>query len=353
VLLASPDQHTLYFRSAKGEASEKLSSMTLRSGQGIAGHVAETGETVRVNRAEECPHHDRSISKKLGVATEAVLCVPIEGEDRVLGAIELLNKKGGFDESDERLATLLAGQSGRAITLRNRREAGERDARLALIGQMLSGVLHDLRTPMTVISGYAELIAAETNPDQRREGAAVIGRQVEHLDSMMRETLAFARGERSLLVRRVYLQNFLAEVEQHLRADLEQCGVELKVVGNYTGAARFDENKVKRVVYNLARNAAQAMPKGGKFTWSVEREQDQLVMRFLDNGPGVPPEIADRLFEGFVTARKKNGTGLGLAIVRRIAEEHGGSINFKSRPGKGTSFELRIPVGTPPDSPRG
>ncbi|MHB8874927.1 MAG: GAF domain-containing sensor histidine kinase [Myxococcaceae bacterium] len=349
ILLSEPDRDALYFRSARGEKSEKLTAMSLKAGQGIAGHVAESGEPVRVDRAEDSPHYDKTIAKKLGVSIEAVLCVPIEGEDRVLGALELLNKKGGFDEGDQRLATLLAGQSGRAIALRKRREAGEQEARLSSIGQMLSGVVHDLRTPMTVISGYTQLMAAEEDAGERQKAAEIVEKQFEQINGMIRETLAFARGERELLLRKVYLQKFMVEIEEYLRKDLEPSGVELKVNVNYTGTARFDENKLKRVVYNIARNAAQAMPEGGRFTVGVDREEDELVLRFADNGPGVPPEITDRLFQSFVTARKKNGTGLGLAIVKKIAEEHGGNVTFKSRPGKGTTFEVRIPAGTPAD----
>jgi len=66
-----------------------------------------------------------------------------------------------------------------------------------------------------------------------------------------------------------------------------------------------------------------------------------------DNGPGIPEEIADKLFQSFVTAGKKSGTGLGLAIVKTIAEEHGGTVGFKSKTGKGTTFELKLPLEGP------
>ena len=347
VLLLAGDPDALYFRAARGEKAEKLISMSLKSGQGIVGHVAQTGEAIRVEKADDSPHHDKTIARKLGLAVEAVLCVPIEGEDRVLGALELLNKPGGFDAADERLATLLAGQSGRAILVRNRREAGEREARLSSIGQMLSGVVHDLRTPMTVISGYAQMMAVESDAAERRRAADVIEKQFEQVQAMIGETLAFARGERDVLLRKVFVGKFVAEVEDYLKKDLESGGVEVKVAADYTGSARFDENKLKRVIYNIARNAAQAMPNGGRFTFGVSREGPDLVLRFADNGPGIPPEIADRRFESFVTARKKGGTGLGLAIVKKIVEEHGGTVGFKSRPGKGTTFEVRFPAGTP------
>src|SRR4029079_633267 len=99
---------------------------------------------------------------------------------------------------------------------------------------------------------------------------------------------------------------------------------DLKVHTGYTGAARFDESKIKRVIFNLSRNAIDAMPEGGRFLLSVEREGDDILFRAKDNGPGIPPEIAARLFESFVTSGKKHGTGLCLASVKEIAKEHGG-----------------------------
>jgi signal transduction histidine kinase len=215
---------------------------------------------------------------------------------------------------------------------------------------MLSGVVHDLRTPMTIIRGYAELMEAEPDAKQRSEHAEVIARQFDHLHAMVGETLAFARGERALLLRKVHLYRFLEEVEEQLRVEFEPAGVELRVDASYQGPARLDEGKMKRLVHNIARNAQQAMPNGGRFVFAVERDGDALVLRFSDTGTGIPPEIADHLFESFVTAGKPGGTGLGLAIVKQVAEEHGGGVTFKSRPGKGTTFEVRVPLGLKPEA---
>lgn len=343
LLLVDEGRGTFHFRSVSGQ----MVSMPWDAGRGIAGHVAETGSVIRVDRAEECEHHDPTSSRRLGLEVDSVLCVAIEGERGSLGSLELLNKPGGFSEADERLATVLAGQVGRAILRRKAKEEGERKARLAAIGQMLSGVLHDLKTPMTIISAYAQMMADEADPKERAGMAEVIEKQFDHLNAMTKETLAFARGEQELFLRKVYLQKFFDEVVQYLRREFEGSGVELVLKIDYTGAVRFDENKVRRVIYNIARNALQAMPQGGRFVFHASREKDELVLRFEDTGPGIPPEIADRLFESFVTAGKKHGTGLGLAIVKRITQEHGGSVSFTSQPGKGTTFEVRLPTGTP------
>jgi signal transduction histidine kinase len=275
--------------------------------------------------------------------------VPIHAEHRTLGALELFNKRGGFSLADEKLAVLLAGQIGRALDDRQTREERERKARLATVGQMLSGVLHDLRTPLTVIAGYAEILATENDPLTREEMSKSIVNQLKLVSAMQQETLAFARGERTVLMRRVYLNVFMREISEQLLHQFASSKVDLKVQVGYAGAARFDENKLKRAIFNLANNAIEAMPDGGRFTLSVDREGPELVIRASDNGPGIPEEIADKLFESFVTSGKKNGTGLGLALVRKIAKEHGGEITCKSRVGKGSTFEMRFPAGTPLD----
>ena len=349
ILLLEDERDSLFFRNVAGEKSDALVLMPLRAGQGIAGYVAASGKSVRVAKADDSEHYDKSVAKKLGVSVGSVLCVPIVGEGTVLGSLELLNKVPEFTPTDERLATLLAGQTGRAIALRKSREEGERKARLASIGQMLSGVLHDVRTPMTIISGFADLMVDDPDPTSRGDAAAMIRSQLDHLNMMTRETLAFARGETDVFLQKVYLQHFVQEVGAHLEKEFAGGPVELKVQANYTGAARLDAGKVKRVVYNLARNAREAMPEGGRFTFVVDREGVDLVFKFIDNGPGIPPDIADRLFQSFVTSGKKDGTGLGLAMAKKIADDHKGSIVCKSRPGKGTTFELRLPAGLPAD----
>lgn len=349
ILLTEEEEGRLFFRSArgeKGEKSEALTSLQISSHRGIAGHVVRSGEVVRTDAAEAHPHHDRSLAKKLGVQIKELLCVPIPGERGCLGALELVNKAGGFTLADERLVTVLAGQTGRVILQRRAQAEGEREARLSSIGQMLSGVLHDLRTPISIVSGYVQLLQIEESEDERAKYAEIIDRQFDHIHAMTRETLAFARGERDLLIRRVHMNKFLPEIEAFLRTDFDDTGVELKFNTSYDGAARFDENKMKRLIYNIARNAAQAMEnqEGARFTVTVDKIDEHLVMRFSDNGPGIPLAIADRLFDAFVSAGRKTGTGLGLAIVKKIAEEHAGTVTFRSKPGKGTTFEVKIPA---------
>jgi signal transduction histidine kinase len=336
----------LYFKAALGEKGEEVKRLTLLSGEGIAGWVAHEGKPVIAQDVLKHKAYDPRVAKRVGYKPQSVLCVPVSLEGRTIGALELLNKRSGeYSDADLRLVTLIAGQAARAITLGKSREAEQRKARLAIIGQMISSVVHDLRTPMTIISGYAQLMTTEDKRDEREKDCEIILKQFETINSMIRETLSFARGEREILLRKVFLNKFIDEVTEYLEKDFAGKGVELKVNANYKGAVRLDENKMKRLIYNIARNAVQAMPDGGKFTLSTDHDEEakMVIFRFADTGMGIPAEVADKLFQSFVTHGKPGGTGLGLAIVKKIAEEHGGDVTFKSKPGKGTTFTVRIP----------
>lgn len=324
----------------------KLARAPMRPGQGFAGAAMADGDVVFSNDAQEHENYDGAVDALLGAPCRSVIAVPLEGEDGdAMGAIALYNKEeaGGFTEEDRALLLLIAANASTAVRLQLSRETREREERLTTIGRLLSGVMHDLKTPLTVISGYVQLMQQADKREVRDEYAELALRQFEHIVAMQRDVLEFAKGEKSLLIRKVYLAKFFADVREQLQTELARSGVELVIDLADKGVARFDEQKILRVVHNLARNAAEAMARGGKFTIKVGRDKDgALVVTFSDTGPGIPKEIEHRLFQSFVTSGKKGGTGLGLAITKRIAEEHGGSISVRST-SKGATFKLRLP----------
>jgi signal transduction histidine kinase len=132
-----------------------------------------------------------------------------------------------------------------------------------------------------------------------------------------------------------------------LRHEFAGKDIKLVVDAAYTGAAYFDEQKIMRVVHNLARNAGQAMPDGGTFRLGTKVEDGKLVLEFADTGVGIPAEMEGRLFELFATSGKKDGTGLGLAIVKKIVDEHHGAITYSSTPGVGTTFRIALALEKP------
>lgn len=331
--------------------SEKLTRHPLKPGQGLAGAAMVDGDVIFTNDAASHPNHDSALDDLLGEPAHACIAVPLEGEDGdAMGAIALFNKEkdkkgsGDFDEEDRALLLLIAANASTAIRLQMSRESREREERLTTIGRLLSGVIHDLKTPLTVISGYVQMMVQADKRALREEYGELALKQFEHIGAMQRDVLEFARGERTTLMRKVYLAKFFSEIKEQLQTQLARLGVELVIDLQDRGTARFDEGKITRVIHNLARNASEAMAdRGGKFTIKVTRAKDDaLVITFSDTGPGIPKEIEHRLFQSFVTSGKKGGTGLGLAITKRIAEEHGGTIAVRSS-GKGATFTLKLP----------
>jgi signal transduction histidine kinase len=351
ILLRERGTDDLYFRSTAGEKGELVRRLRVRIPDGIVGWVASTGQPLIANDPSADPRHDRRLAEAIAYFPKNLICVPLMADEDALGVIELLDKEGdrGFDGEDLKLLALIAGQASRAIQIARAKEERLNQSRLASIGQMLASVLHDLKTPMTIVSGYAQLMAQIDDPEQRAQYVEQILKQFDNMASMTREVLAFARGESNLLVRKVFLHKFLAEVERHLEHEFAGKGVKLVVDAAYRGAAWFDEQKVLRVVHNIARNAAQAMPGGGVFTLATRLDQESLVLELGDTGSGIPAEMEGRLFELFATAGKKDGTGLGLAIVKKIVDEHQGSISYRTG-ASGTTFAIRLPQDRPQTS---
>ncbi|HEY3816443.1 MAG TPA: GAF domain-containing sensor histidine kinase [Polyangiaceae bacterium] len=348
VALRDPEQRTgaLFLID---ERAKRMKRVPYPDDSGLIGWAIRNNEVLVTSDAENDPRRDDAFDERIGGATaKTAIAVPLEGDEEApMGAIAIYNKRGNraFTEEDRELFELITANASTAIRLQLSREARESEERLTTIGRLLSSVIHDLKTPLTVISGYVQLMQNSNDAAQRQRYAELVLRQFDLIGAMQREVLEFARGEKSVLVRKVYVQKFFEDVRDQLEADLGRRGVELVIDVQERGTARFDEGKMLRVVHNLARNAVEAMAaKGGKFVIKVTRDKEDgaLVVGFSDTGPGIPKEIEHRLFQSFVTSGKKGGTGLGLAIVKKIAEEHGGSITVQSS-ARGATFKLRIP----------
>ncbi len=324
---------------------DELFRKGVKSGEGFLALAMEQDAPLQVGGAAQDPRWNPRVEGEYAFPVDSVLALPLEGEEDALGAIGLFSKRGGrpFTDEDVSLLRLVSANVSTAVRLFRASQARERGERLTTIGRLLSQVIHDFKTPMTVISGYVQLMQDADESAQRNEYAEEILKQFDLLTAMQREVLEFARGERSIFIRKVYLKKFFADIVRHLGREVEGRAIELDVEVDTKVVARFDEGRVARAIHNLVRNAVEAMSdRGGKLTIQAGMEDDELVIRVSDTGPGIPQEVEGRLFQSFVTARKEGGTGLGLAIVKKIAEEHEGRVDVHSS-SSGAAFELRLP----------
>ncbi|WP_433930576.1 GAF domain-containing protein [Sorangium cellulosum] len=332
----------------------EVKRIAMRRGEGIVGRAMVHNEAVwfSIGGGDEgdMPVSPR-LAQLLGAELKTAIAVPLEGEDAVpIGAMALYNsrKPHGFSKDDRALLRLVSANASTALRLFRSRLEREQSERLTTIGRLLSGVMHDVRTPLTVISGYVQLMAGAPDAATREDHARLILKQFDVISAMQREVLEFARGERSILVRKVYLTKFFGDIEKQLEQELAGTGVTLSLVLEDRGTARFDEAKMTRLLHNLVRNAVDAMrPGGGRVTIRAYRDGGDLAISVADTGKGIPKEIQGRLFQSFVTAGKRGGTGLGLAIVKKIVDEHAGTIEVESSD-KGAKFTIRLPQESAP-----
>jgi signal transduction histidine kinase/uncharacterized protein YigA (DUF484 family) len=283
-----------------------------------------------------------------------VCAVPLIVGERCIGAIELVNRRSEgamqgrtYSRDDERLLALIADRVSEMVSRVLARRRAMEEERMSAIGSMLSGVVHDLKTPLAIAGGYVQMMARSNDPAQRVEFGRRVRGQFQHIEQMTRELLAYARGENSLFIRPIQLNNFVPEVTELLEHELAPNGIELNVASEWRGEALFDEGKVKRILYNLARNAREAMPGGGRLDVTFRRDGSDLVIEVADNGPGIPEALRERIFNAFVSTRGGGNSGLGLAIVRRFVDDHEGSIELDEAPGGGARFSIRLPIDGP------
>jgi signal transduction histidine kinase/putative methionine-R-sulfoxide reductase with GAF domain len=346
LLLGEEDTGDLFQYVYDSDRPDTLDRFGVKAGEGFLAQALGTGETIELVDGALDPRHHERVEGRFPFPVRSCLVMPLTSE-QVFGAMGLFSKRGGrpFEEEDRSLMGLVGANVSTAVRLFRASVQRERGQRLGTIGRLLSQVIHDFKTPMTVISGHVQMMTTADDPDVRAEHARDVLKQLELLTAMQREVLDFARGERRIFVRRVYLHRFFDDIKKQIEQYAEGHPIQIELAIDTKVTARFDETRVARAVQNLARNAVEAMgDKPGVLRIYARMDGDDLLIGVSDTGPGIPEEIQGRMFQSFVTAGKQGGTGLGLAIVKKIVQEHKGTVTVQSTP-EGATFELRLPQG--------
>jgi signal transduction histidine kinase len=226
-----------------------------------------------------------------------------------------------------------------ASTLDETRAAlAARDERLQM---MLAGIAHEVRNPLGGLELYAGLLRdALAGQPERLAEVGRIERELGHLRTVVSEFLEYARRPAPDLAP-VAARPLLDEVRELTEAP---AGVRVVVDAPESLAVRADVGQLRRALLNLARNAAAAMQeRAGEIVLAARAEGDRVRLEVRDAGPGVPPDLRDKIFTPFFTTREK-GTGLGLAFVREIVRDHGGDVSVGDAPGGGAVFLIDLPA---------
>ncbi len=277
--------------------------------------------------------------------------VPLMARSGLVGMLSLAEPgqpPRAFSAHEVELLSRIAGRAALAVENHLYQQELIASERLAALGTMASMLAHDFRGPMTVIRGYAEqLLSAEMPSREVHDLAGVIVETIDRLNRMTNETLDFAREGERLALRPVHLRPWL----ELLCVDLAEEHPGLTLVRELDvedQKVALDTDKLWRAITNIAANAEDAMKGKGRFRVRASTGTGRiLTLELSDDGPGVPPEIRDRIFEPFVTSGKTRGTGLGLAVARRFVEQHGGRLELLAE-GPGARFRMTLPLEARP-----
>jgi len=230
------------------------------------------------------------------------------------------------------------------------RAAAARQERLASLEVFAAGVAHEIRNPLTALKfrlfSLKQALPGSLidNPD-----LATLDKELDRLERIVKDFLALARPADPRCTR-LAVAEVVQEVYQLLREDLERHGIGVRVQADAEVEVHADRSQLHQVLINLVQNARDSMNGGGQLTLAVRagaaswlrRARGLVLVEVTDTGQGIPADVEPRIFDPFFTTRE-GGSGLGLSIAARIAELHGGHLQYATRPGAGTTFTLVLP----------
>lgn len=260
--------------------------------------------------------------------------------------LSLLISKSIFEESDGSRNTILVI---RDLTEQKQLQAQlERKQRLTAMGELASGVAHEIRNPLNTIGTIVQQLNKDFEPQNNsgeyHELAELVHSEVKRINDTVQDFLRFARPE-PIAPSEFSISVFFRQLQIQYQAIFENHNISFKLTSGYNENVVWDERKMKQVFINLLQNSIDAIGKDGQIEITVSpAEKGELEIKFHDNGTGIDPKIQDKIFNLYFTTKAK-GTGIGLSIVQRIIYEHGGIIHIDSDNKKrGTTFIILLPI---------
>jgi signal transduction histidine kinase len=306
----------------------------------------------------------------------SLMVVPILVNNRLLGLIEVENNRNinGFDDNDLHLLTVVASMLGVALDHLEATQARERamaqlqatheqllatqerlvvSERMGLLGRLASGIAHEVKNHLSPFM-LADMIASKYPSDQEiQEAAELMLEAQQRILGLVDEIRTFAAGgARQVNIAPHDMVEIVEGVLRFVRCDRAVKAADIRFTYTDRPLVYVDAQRIRQVLINLIRNAADALPvTGGHIDIHVRSQGDDVVVEVADNGRGITAELADKVFEPFFTTKGEKGLGLGLDISRQIIQAHHGALTFESTLNVGTTFRLTVPLIQPEAAP--
>jgi signal transduction histidine kinase/ActR/RegA family two-component response regulator len=370
VLFLDKEKNELFIKHVLGKEYDEVKDMRFRVGvDGLVGWVAKTGEALYV---PDVSRDARYIPSSPEGKSEAVF--PLKIREEVIGILDIQSHVvDGFDEEELRVLSSFASQVSISIenarlfsdlkqTLLDLRQAQDQivqTEKLKALGEMASGVAHDFNNVLAVILGNIQLLLHQLDSlrgEEIRDRLKAIERSSKDGAETVRRIQEFTGVRRDKEFSSLDMNEIVREVmtvtqprwkdqaqSKGVQIELETCFEQVPpVLGN--------SSELREVLTNMIFNAVDAMPRGGRLSFSTGMDGDWVEVRVADTGIGMTEEVKRRVFDPFFTTKGVTSSGLGLSVSYGIIKRHGGEILIETQPGEGTLFIIRLPR-TPGEMP--
>ena len=327
----------------------------------IVSYVLERGQGVRTSDARSDERFEPGQSIFQAGIREA-MCVPIHGHAELMGVMYVdittppervlseQNHTHKFSEDQLRLLAAIGRQAALAIENSRYQDALLKAERLATMGQTIALLSHHIKNILQGVRGGSYLIDMGLNDHSEemiRKGWGIVEKNQNKIYHLVMDMLTFSK-ERQPSLERTSLNDTVSEVCELMQARADECGVAFESrLDSAIEETTLDPEGIHRAVLNIVTNAIDAVEgtESGAVTveTAFEGETDRVAVRVTDNGPGIPPDQLNKIFNIFESTKGARGTGLGLAVSQKIIREHGGEIVVESTPGEGCRFTLSWP----------
>ena len=358
-------KNELVVRLARGEKKEPVQRVTLKVGEGIAGTVVKTGKPMVIQDVSQEKKFTDKIDRLTGFRTKSAICVPLMLRNSPMGALEVINKRSGepFNRSDLEILYAIAQhvsvalenanlyrrlEESFAVTTQELRITQSkliRTERLASMSNLVQGVAHEIRNPITTIGGFARRIKKELGDNQQKleKYVDIILDETARLENIVKRVHDFTETQSysPTLERIEPIVEGVLHVAMPL-ADQQRVRI-VKEIAPDLPPVRLDSIQITIAFANIVENALEAMPQGGTLTLKALREDHFVVILIKDSGCGIPKEQLTAIYDPFVTSKSK-GVGLGLTLVHQVISNHHGDIRITSEVQKGTVVTIRLPL---------
>ena len=311
------------------------------------------------NKVYPCPDFMSEIINIISnVSTEfrskSYFCIPeivyskIGEENQSLGYIAVIfNPVTDKSISGQLLDIVRAAARQLAIIIKKNKEFEKKEhlQKISLLNSMLSALSHDMKNPLSGVSGFVQLIAQKTEDDSIKKYCNIILESLTQLEGLNSELLKIINGKTVILQKsEISLLSLFNEMVNNLRDLFTHEGVVISIESEVDINVMVDRERIVRIFKHILKNSKEAMPDGGNITIKLHRNDSNAIIEISDTGKGIPAHIRKNIYKPFFTYGKENTTGLGLTIVKSIVEGHGGSISFSSLINKGSVFFVQLPI---------